>query len=330
MNRRETVLALVALGVAGVPFASLAQQKTKPWRVGLFLSGSRLTGKGNQEAFLVGMKDHGYEVGRNLIVDTRYAEGDPARWPAIADELIALGPDVLVVSSTGNTIVMKSKTTTIPIVMGSVGDPAGDGIVQSLARPGGNVTGNSLQLVELGAKQIELMAELLPRMRRVAVLVDLSQPRSQRDRYEQIANAAAAAKGLALEAHRIKSREEVRQVFRNLETRQADALVIGPAPLFNVLRREICRSAASIRIPVIGFSEEWPDDGALMSFSPSWVEAYRRAAYFVDRIFKGAKPSDLPIEQPTKFSLVVNAKVAKTLGIKIPGSILLRADRVIE
>ena len=330
MNRRESFIALLALGAASVPFASLAQQKGKLWRVGFFLTGSRRTGGANEEAFLAGMKDHGYEVGRNLIVDTRYAEGDPARWPAIADELIALRPDVLLVSSTGNTIVMKSKTTTIPIVMGSVGDPVGDGIVQSLARPGGNVTGNSLQIVELGAKQIELMTEMLPGARRVALLVDLSQPSSQRDRYEQVANAAAAAKRLALEAHRIDSREEVLQVFRNLGTRQADALIIAPAPRFNVLRPEICQSAAKIRLPVIGFSAEWPQDGALMSYSPSWPEAYRRAAYFVDRIFKGAKPADLPVEQPTKFELIVNLKTAKALGITIPRPILLRADRVIE
>ena len=329
MNRRESFIALLALGAASVPFASLAQQKGKLWRVGFFLSGSRRTGGANEEAFLAGMKDHGYEVGRNLIVDTRYAEGDPARWPVIADELITLRPDVLVVSSTGNTIVMKSKTA-IPIVMGSVGDPVGDGIVKSLARPGGNVTGNSLQLVELGAKQIELMAEMLPGARRVALLVDLSQPRSQRDRYEQTANAAAAAKGFALEAHRINSRDEIRQVFRSLGSRQADALVVAPAPRFNVLRPEICQSAAKIRLPVIGFSAEWPQDGALMSYSPSWPEAYRRAAYFVDRIFKGAKPQDLPIEQPTKFDLVINARTAKTLGIVIPRSILVRADRVIE
>ena len=294
MNRRETVLSLVALGAAGAPFASLAQQKIKLWRVGFFLSGSRRTGGANEEAFLAGMKERGYEVGRNLIVDTRYAEGDPARYPMIADELIALKPDVLLVSSTGNAVVTKSKTTTIPIVLGSVGDPVGEGLAQSLARPGGNVTGNSLQIFELGAKQIELMIEVLPRMRRV------------------------------------DGPGAVRQAFRTLEKRRADALLISPSPPFNVLRPEICQSAANIRLPIVGFSEEWPQDGALMSFSPSWVEAYRRASYFVDRILKGAKPADLPIEQPTKFSLVVNARVAKALGIKFPNTILLRADRVIE
>ena len=330
MNRRETTLALALLGAAGMSFVSVAQQPKKIWRVAFFLTGARDTGTVNELAFLAGMKDLGYVVGRNLLVETRYAGGDPARWPAIADELIALRPDVLVVSSTGNTLVTKRKTTTIPIVMGRVGDPVGDGIVQSLARPGGNVTGNSLQLVELGAKQIELMAEALPRVRRAALLVDLSQPKSQTERYQQIANAAAAAKGVALEAHGINSAEEVRQVLRSPATRQAGALLIGPAPRFNVLRPEICRSAADLRLPVIGFSAEWPQDGALMSYSPSWPEAYRRAANFVDRIFKGAKPADLPVEQPTTFELVINLKTAKALGLKIPQSVLLRADRVIE
>jgi putative ABC transport system substrate-binding protein len=225
---------------------------------------------------------------------------------------------------------MKAKTTTIPIVLGYVGDPVGDGLVQSLARPGGNVTGNSLQLFELGAKQIELMTEALPRLRRVAVLTDLSQKKAARERYEQVASEGAAAKGLSLEVHRVDGAEAVRQAFRKLEAQRADALLINPSPPLNVLRPEICKRAANIRLPTVGFSDEWARDGALLSFGPSWVEAYRRAAYFVDRILKGAKPADLPIEQPTKFSLVVNARIAKTLGIKIPQSTLLRADRVIE
>jgi putative ABC transport system substrate-binding protein len=329
MNRRDAVLALAALGAA-VPFASHAQQQKKLWRVGFFLSGSRLTGKANEDAFMAGMKEHGYEIGRNVLVEVRYAEGQPARYAAIADELIELKPDVLVISSTGNALVTKSKTSTIPIVLGSVGDPVGDGLAQSLARPGGNVTGTSLQIFELGAKQIELLAELLPRMRRVAVLTDLSQAKATRERYEQIANTAAAAKGLSLEVHHIEGPEAVRQAFRNLEKRRADALLINPSPPFNVQRPEICRIAAGIRLPIVGFSDEWAEDGALMSFGPSFVDAYRRAAYFVDRIFKGAKPGDLPMEQPTKFPMAINARTAKALGIRIPDVILLRADRVIE
>lgn len=329
MNRRETALAWLALVAASAPFASLAQQKERRWRVGFFASGSRLDA-GATEAFLAGMKDLGYEVGRNLIVDTRYAEGDAARYSALADELIALRPDVVVVSSTGNAIVMKSKTTTIPLVLGSPGDPVADGLVQSLARPGGNVTGNSLQLTELSAKQIEMLAEALPRMRRVALLMDLSQAKTANERVERLANTAASLMRVSLAVHRIDKPEAVREAFRQLKTQRADALVLVPTPRFNVLRREICQLAANIRLPVIGFSDAWAEDGALMSFGPSFVDAYRRAASFVDRIFKGAKPSDLPVEQPTRFSMVINARTAKALGVKFPHSILLRADRVIE
>jgi len=327
MNRRDWVIAVATLAATSAPFASFAQRKQRIWRVGYF---SSAVGGTYNDAFLAGMKEYGYEVGRNLTVEARYAKGDPSRYPALADELIALRPDVLLVSSTGNAIVMKAKTTTIPIVLGAVGDPVGSGLVESLARPGGNVTGNSLQLVELGAKQIELMVEVLPRLRRVAVLTDLSQRRAARERYEQVANAGAAAKGLSLEVHRVDGAEAVRQAFQKLEAQRADALLINPSPPLNVLRPEICKRAANIRLPTVGFSDEWARDGALMSFGPSWVQAYRRAAYFVDRILKGARPADLPIEQPTKFNLVVNARTAKTLGIQIPQSILLRADRVIE
>lgn len=291
---------------------------------------SSARGGASEKAFLAALKDHGYEVGRNLIVDVRYAGAGPASYPALADELIARKPDAILVSSTANAVVLASKTTTIPIVLGSVGDPVGDGLARSLARPGGNVTGSSLQLFELGAKQIELAGEVLPRMRRVAILAHLAQLESARKRYEAVVTAAAANKGLSLDMHRVSGPESLREVFKALKSQPSDALLINPAPGMNALRAEICRSAAGIRLATVGFSAEWARDGALMSFGPSWTAAYRRAAYYVDRILKGAKPADLPIEQPTKFDLVVNAKVAKSFGIKIPAAILLRADRMIE
>ncbi|MFZ2652695.1 MAG: ABC transporter substrate-binding protein [Burkholderiaceae bacterium] len=329
-DRRRLFVTLAAASLSCAQTAGLAQPNRKLWRVGYFSSASRPASGAIDEEFLAGMKDLGYEVGRNLIVDWRYAEGDAARYPALADELIALQPDVLLVSSTGNIIVMKSKTTTIPIVMGSPGDPVADGIVQSLARPGGNITGNSLQLTELSAKQIEMMGEVLPRMRRVVLLIDSSQVSTANERVEQLARAAASLRRVSLDAHRIDSPEAVRQAFRKLKTQRADALLLSPTPRFNVLRPEICQSAMNIRLAVIGFSDEWAEDGALMSFGPNWDAAYRRAAYFVDRIFKGAKPADLPVEQPTRFSMVINAKTARALGITFPGITLLRADRVIE
>jgi putative ABC transport system substrate-binding protein len=327
MNRRETVNALIALGVAAVPFASLAQQKQKTWRIGIVWGG---TGGAPEQAFLAGMKDHGYEVGRNLILDSRYAKGDPARYASLVDEVIALRPDVLMGTNTGVAIEMKKRTSTIPIVLGTPGDPIGSGLVQSLARPGGNVTGMSLQIHELSAKHIQLLSEVLPRMQRVAVLSDQSNEKSITEQYERIARTAADAKGMSLSVHRVDSAAEIRQAFNDLEARRADALLINPSPRFNVLRREIIRSAAGIRLPSIGFSDEWAQEGALVSFGPDFVEANRRTAYYVDRILKGTKPGDLPIEQPTKFFLAINARAAKELGIKIPSSVLVRADRVIE
>jgi len=330
MNRRDTVSALFALGAAGVPFTSLAQRKVKLWRVGAVYSATRPITKPNEEAFLAGMKDYGYEVGRNLIFDTRYADGNPARYPALVGEIMALKPDVLIGGNTPVAIDMKSKTATIPIVLATSGDPVGDGLVQSLARPGGNVTGNSLQIVELGAKHIEIMAELLPRMRRVALLLDASGAQRQHESFERLARAAAAAKGFVLETHTVDSLEAIRHVIRLLETQRTDALLIYLSPRFSTLRREIADSAASSRLPSIGFLEQYAQDGGLVSYGPSFMEGHRRVAYFVDRILKGAKPADLPVEQPTKFSLVINARTAKALDIKIPQSILLRAERVIE
>jgi putative ABC transport system substrate-binding protein len=327
MNRRKAVQALCALGVAGVPLASFAQRNQKIWRIGMVWGGS---GGAQEQAFLAGMKDHGYEVGRNLIVDTRYAQGNPARYPSLVDEVMALRPDVLVGTNTAVALEMKRRTSAIPIVLGTPGDAVGSGLAQSLARPGGNVTGMSLQIHELSAKHIQLLAEILPRMRRVAVLSDPSNEKTITEQYERIAKATAEAKGMSLSVHRFDSAQEIRQVFRDLEARKADALLINPSPRLNVLRGEIIRSAAAIRMPSIGFSDDWAHDGALVSFGPNFVEAMRRTAYYVDRILKGTKPGDLPIEQPTKFYLAINARTAKDLGIKIPESLLVRADRVIE
>jgi len=330
VNRRDTVLALLALGAAGAPIASLAQQKDRTRRVGIVWGGSKLTVHRYEEAFLAGMTQHGYQIGRNLMVHSRYAEGNPARYPALVDEVLALRPDVLIGANTGVATDMKRKTTTIPIVLATSGDPVGDGLVQSLARPGGNVTGVSLQLGELGAKHIELMAEVLPRMRSVALLADPSAARPQNEEYERLARDTTAARGLALQVHPVAGPDEIRRAFGLMETHRADALLVGLSPRFNAMRREIGRSAANLRLPSIGFVEEYPQDGGLMSYGPSFVEATRRTAYFVDRILKGAKPDELPIERPTKFLLVLNATVAKALGVEFPGSIQLRADRVIE
>ena len=192
------------------------------------------------------------------------------------------------------------------------------------------MTGVSLQLHELSAKHIEIMAELLPRLRNATLLIDLAQPKPLSEQYERIARAAAAAKGVSQEVLRVGSPEEVNGAFAQSEAKKVDALLLNPSPRFNTFRGDIIKSAAKARLPTVGWEDSYPLDGGLVSYGPSFLEAYRRVAYFVDRIFKGAKPQDLPIEQPTKFDLVINARTAKTLGIVIPRSILVRADRVIE
>ena len=326
MDRRRTVQ-LLGAWAAGAPFALWAQTRQKIWRIGAVWGG---TGGPSEEAFLAGMKDLGYEPGRNLVVDARHAKGDPARYPALVAEVIALKPDVLMGTNTGVALEMKKRTSTIPIVLVTPGDAVGSGLARTLARPGGNITGMSMQIHELSAKHIQLLADISPRLKRVAVLSDLSNERHITEQYERIARTTADAHGLSLTLHRIETADGLRQVFRELEAQRAEALLINPSPRFNVLRPQIIRGAAAIRIPSIGFSDEWAQDGALASFGPSFVEASRRTAYFVDRIFKGAKPADLPIEQPTKFFLAINAKTARQLGIKVPAPVLLRAERVIE
>jgi putative ABC transport system substrate-binding protein len=333
MNRRDVVVALAALGAAGLPSGACAQARNKHderWRVGAVSTGTRSIAKPYESAFLAGMNEYGYAVGRNLTVDWRFAEGNPSRFPALIDELLALKPDVLLGSNAGVAIAMRGRTTRIPIVLCTVSDAVGTGLAQSLARPGGNVTGLSMQLHELGAKHIELMAELLPRMRHLALLTDVSQPKALSEPFERIARGAAAARGFSLLVHRVNNLEEIRLAFRAMETQRADALLLDPSPRFNTLRREIAQGAQAIRLPSIAWAEEYVQDGGLLSYGPSFMEAYRRVAYFVDRVFKGAKPSDLPIEQPTKFSLVLNARAARALGITFPRAILVRAERLIE
>jgi putative ABC transport system substrate-binding protein len=212
----------------------------------------------------------------------------------------------------------------------TVSDAVGIGLAKSLASSGNNVTGLSLQLHELSAKHVEIMAELLPGMRRAALLMDLAQPRSLSEQYERIARSAATTKGVSLDVYRIDGVEAVRQTFAQLRTKKVDALLLNPAPRLNTFREEIILGATNARLPSIGWEEAYARDGGLASYGPNFPDAYRRVSNFVDRIFKGAKPSDLPIEQPTKFDLVLNAKTVKALGIKVPAAVLVRADRVIE
>lgn len=327
MDRRKAIHALLALGLAGGPAAAFGQRKPKVWRIGLVWGG---TGGAQEKGFLAGLKDHGYEPGRDVVLDVRYARGDPSRYPALVDEIMALKPDILMGTNTAVALEMKRRTSTIPIVLGTPGDAVGSGLAQSLSRPGGNITGMSLQIHELSAKHLQLIAEVRPRMRRAAVLSDQTNERSITEQYERIARKTAEAMGLSLSVHRVAGGQDPRPAVREAQGRQAEALLVNPSPRFNVMRKEIISAATELRVPVVGFSEDWAQSGALVSFGPSFVEAMRRTAYYVDRIINGAKPGDLPIEQPTKFFLAVNTKVANELGINVPGALLVRVDRVID
>jgi len=330
MKRRATVLGLTALGLWGGWLACAAQPKPKTWRIGVVWAGPGGKPSANEQAFLEGLKAHGYEPGRNLIIDARHAGGNPARYPALVGEVLALNPDLLVGTNTGVALEMKRRTATIPIVLGTPGDPVGSGLARSLARPGGNVTGMSLQIHELSAKHVELLAELLPKLRQVAVLSDLSNDRSLVEKYERIARSAGEAKRLSVTPHRVGDGKELRDVFADMAAQRPDALIINPSPRFNVLRREIIERATGARLATVGFSDEWAQEGALAGFGPSFPEAFRRAADYVDRILKGAKPGDLPIEQPTKFTLSINRTAARRLEVRIPDSVRVRADRLFD
>jgi ABC-type uncharacterized transport system substrate-binding protein len=328
MKRRAAVLALWAL--LGVPLIATGQQVEKRWRVGAVYGGSALASGPYRDAFLMGLKERGYEVGRNLTFEVRYADARPERYSVLVDEILALKPDVLIGANTPVALEMKRKAGSIPIVLTTSGDPVGDGLVQSLARPGGNVTGNSSQVIELGAKHIEVLTELLPSFRRVALFLDQSESAHQTSAYEKLVNAAASAKGVAVDVHRVTEGEGIRKAFQAMQGERPDALILMPSARLNSLRREISQRALAIRLPSISFIEDYVEDGGLLSYGPSWIELNRRAAYFVDRILKGAKPADLPLQQPTKFLLFVNARTAQAIGVAIPKPILLRADRVIE
>ncbi len=327
MNRRATLLALLALGATGRAL-DVRAQAGRTYRVASAWMATEAAVRPYEQVFLAALREHGYAVGRNLVYESRYADGQPARLPALVDELIALKPDVLAgIEQVAG--VMKGKTSTIPIVLTNASDPIAAGLVQSLARPGGNITGTSTLYEQLGPKHMELMREILPRAKSVAQLLDTNVPSWKAAE----ANARRAAKklGLSYFHYYVTSRAEVEQAFVEMAKNRPDALVggAGSGMLFG-LRKVTIENTARLRIADISTVASYADLGGLMSYGPSLEEAFRLAATYVDRILKGARPADLPVQQPTRFEMVINLKTAKALGVKIPQSILLRADRVIE
>jgi len=324
MNRRDTVLTLLALGAA--PHFAFAQQSGKVWRVGHLSpqSGPDAT----VEAFREQLRSFGYVEGRNLLFEFRWAAGKNERIPELAAELVQLKVDLIVTRTTFVAVAAKRATSTIPIVMASAADPVGAGVVASLAHPGGNVTGVTHNTTEVDGKRLQLLHEVVPKATRIATLVWEKAPLKPLF-LEQI-RAAAQKMGIAIVIQEVGTSEALAGAFNVMKRERAQGLIVPSSPFHNNNRKRIAELAAQHRLPSMFDGRAFVDEGGLMSYGPSGVEMSRRAAFYVDRIFKGAKPADLPVEQPTKFELVINMKTAKTLGLTIPQSVLARADEVIR
>jgi putative ABC transport system substrate-binding protein len=325
MRRREFI---AYIGSAATWPLMARAQAGKVYRVGCAYYVGPATFAPYHEAFISTLHDLGYVAGQNIVYDIRYAESDPTRVPVIVDELISLKPDVLA-GIEPIARVMQSKTATIPIVMFNSADPVAAGLVESLARPGGNVTGVSMQWAELGPKQIEILREILPGLARVVQLHDSNVLASKLA--DQITREAAPNLGIAYLPYFVATRSDVDRALADLEERRPDALITGGGSgLIEGLIPVIVDKAVRLRIAMSVPGPRAGRRGPLIGYGPDLLTSFPLAATYVDRILKGANPSDLPVQQPTKFELVINLKTAKALGITVPPSLLARADEVIE
>ena len=310
---------ILALGLTLAPLADEAQQADKVRRIG-WLS----LGTATSVTFLQGLRELGWIERQNLVIERRSAEGDLARLPDLAAELVRLRVEIIVAGDSAAIRPASLATKTLPIVMTVSGDPVGSGFVVSLGRPGGNVTGLTNVSPELAGKRLELLKEFVPQLRRVAVLGEPPHPDWQ------TMGVATAALGVQLRALKVGRREEFDDAFQLAFRERAGGLIVLPSPLTNLHRNMLVTLAERTRLPAVYPLREYTEVGGLMAYGPSIPEMYRRAATYVDKILKGAKPADLPVEQPTRFELVINLKTAKALGLTIPQSLLIRADQVIE
>jgi putative ABC transport system substrate-binding protein len=328
-TRRRLVLALIA-GALAAPVASFAQQPAKIARVGFLYPGfPDGVGSVGLRALRDGLHELGYVEGKNLQLELRWGEGKIERLPALAAELVQLKVDVIVAATSPSVVAARQATRTIPIVMPTSSDPAGDGLVASLAHPGGNITGLSIMSPELGEKRIQLLKELFPRVSHPMAVLWNPDYVGMRARFEQ-ARVAAPAVGLTVRSVEVRDTRELDAAFEAITREHPEALLLLVDPFTFSQRSRIVEFAAEQRIPAMYETSDFVDVGGLISYGPIVADQYRRAAAYVDKILRGAKPADLPIEQPTKFELAINMRAAKALGIKFPESILLRADKVIE
>ena len=322
--------ALIALGTAALAPLAAAQQQNKVWRVG-FLSARHVDFIESDDyygPFTQGMRELGYVVGKNLVIEWRSADGKSERLPGLAAELVRLKIDVLATAGTPATVAAQKATSAIPIVMINAGDPVGSGLVKSLARPAGNSTGLSIMTAELGPKLLEMLAAMTSKAARVAVLLHPANDAN----LLALRNIEAAATKLGITILPIEARtpKDIADGFALMTRQHTEALIVPLEGLFQQQKNQILALVAKQRLPSIAAYREYVEAGGLISYGQNVGDSYRRAATYIDKIFKGANPGELPVEQPTKFELFINMKTAKALGIKVPQSLLVQATKVIE
>jgi putative ABC transport system substrate-binding protein len=313
--------------LSAVSFPVEAQQQKIP-RIGYLTASSLSAQLARLEAFRQGLRELGYVEGKNVVIEYRHAEGKQDRLPALVAELVHLKVDVIVSAGPAPTRSARQATVTIPIVMAQDSDPVGNGFVASLARPGGNITGLATLASEIGGKRLDLLKEIVPKLSRVAVLGDSTFPGN----VEALRETELAAEVLAVQLHylNVQAYKDIETAFREASRGRADAVLVMTGPVANSHRKEIADLAVKYRLPAIFHQSEYVEDGGLIAYGVSSNDLYRRAATYVDKILKGAKPAELPVEQPTKFELTINLKAANQIGLTIPPNVLARADKVIK
>ena len=329
MISRRKILIVLGAGALAAPLASFAQQRpARIPRIGLLAGGTSAALTERLEALRAGLRELGYEEGKTIVIDKRFGEGIYEGLQEFAVELAKSGVDVLVAAGTPATRAAQQATKTIPIVMINTADPVANGFVASLARPGGNITGTTNISAEVAVKRLDLIVATVPKLARVAVLVNAANP----TRDSNVNSVLAAAERKRVQVVRVEARtpQDIEQAFATMKRQRVNAFIVQVDQFFTQQRARIVDLAAQARLPAIYGSDDFAVAGGLMSYGASALQGYRRAAVYVDKILKGAKPRDLPVEQPTKFELIFNKKTAAALGIKIPDEVLLRADKVIE
>jgi putative ABC transport system substrate-binding protein len=325
--KRRAFISLLGGAAAAWALAARAQQPGKLPTIGFLGANNATFERASTDAFVQRLRELGWIENRTVAIEYRWAEGRDERFAEIAAEFIRLKVDVILTYATPSSIAAKKATAAIPIVFAAAGDPVGTGLVASLARPGGNITGLSIQQTDLASKRLEILREVLPGLRTVAILFDVGSPNTVLEMGE--ARAAARTLDLAVVTSEVQRAEDIAPAFDALKGR-ADALYVCSSPILTTNRIRVNSLALGVRLPTMCGLREYTVAGGLMSYGPNIPSLFRRAAEYVDKILRGAKPSDLPVEQPTKFDFIINLTTAKILGLEIPPTLLARADEVIE